>query len=156
MSFVVSGDVAHLTKASVKPPANPVEYENTIYQKCLQFERPPFSFQTRKLESEAEQRMSAESKGYIVGNAGTGEMTCKNQEAFVKWSIVPRRLVTTSSLPNIRTKVFDKEGICAIYVSVFCGISSIILIKKPCRMSTASSTSIEDVAKANGDGVRWY
>ena len=23
-------------------------------------------------------------------------------------------------------------------------------------MSTASSTSIEEVAKANGDGVRWY
>ena len=26
----------------------------------------------------------------------------------------------------------------------------------PYIMSTASSTSIEDVAKANGDGVRWY
>ena len=26
----------------------------------------------------------------------------------------------------------------------------------PYIMSTASSTSIEDVAKANGDGTRWY
>lgn len=29
-------------------------------------------------------------------------------------------------------------------------------MKVPYIMSTASSTSIEDVAKANGDGVRWF
>ncbi|KUJ16958.1 L-lactate dehydrogenase [Mollisia scopiformis] len=187
MSFHVSGDVAHRTKAPAAAPVNPVEYEKTIYQKGLQFERPLFSFQTSKWESEAEQRMSAESKGYIIGNAGTGETARKNREAFAKWSIVPRRLVKTSGLPHLGMKVFGKEfpfpiatapvGVQRIFnpegelataaaaakesvpyiVHLQARLEEGILTEELYRMSTASSTSIEDVAKANKeDGVRWY
>lgn len=85
----------------------PVEYEQTIYQKGLQYERPPFSFRSQDWESQAEARMSAESRGYVVGNASTGETARKNREAFSKWSIVPRRLVKTEGLPDMTASVLD-------------------------------------------------
>jgi hypothetical protein len=67
---------------------NPVDYEKQIYQKGLTFQRPPFTFQTAQWQIEAEKRMSAESRGYVVGNAGTGETAAKNLAVFKKWSIV--------------------------------------------------------------------
>ena len=113
--------------------------------------------------------MSAESKGYVVGNAGTGETTRKNREAFAKWSIVPKRLIKTTALPNLSTKlgfagnlpfpitvapvgvqrIFNPDGEVA-------SAAAAAREQVPFIMSSASSTSIEDVAKANGNGVRWY
>lgn len=170
MSFRVIEDVAYRTKEGVKAP-DPVAYEQKIYQRGLEYERPPFTFQSLKWEAQAEERMSAESKGYVVGNAGTGETARKNREAFAKWSIVPSRLNKTSELPNLSTQVkriseqrlpfpiaiapvgvqriFNPDGeVASARAAAREGV--------PYIMSTASSTSIEDVAKANGDGVRWY
>lgn len=150
------------------PPINPVEYENTVYQKGLKFERPPFTFQTGAWESEAEKRMSAESRGYVMGNAGTGETSRKNREAFFKWSIVPSRLVEMKSLPDLSTKVLGKKipfpialapvGVQRIFNPEGEEASAAAAAGEsvPYIMSTASSTSIEDVAKANGNGTRWY
>ena len=58
--------------------------------------------------------MSAESKGYLVDNAGTGETTDKkttdkNLRTFRQWSIVPRRLVRVDGLPDLTTKVLGTE-----------------------------------------------
>ena len=112
--------------------------------------------------------MSAESKGYVFGNAGTGETALKNRSAFAKWSIIPSRLVKTSQLPDLSTKVFREEhpfpiavapvGVQRIFNPEGELASAAAAAKEsvPYIMSTASSTSIEDVAAANGDGVRWY
>ena len=59
MAFKVVEDVAYRTKEGIKAP-NPVGYEQKIYQKGLQYERPPFTFQSLKWEEQAAQRMSAE------------------------------------------------------------------------------------------------
>ncbi|KAK4499354.1 hypothetical protein PRZ48_009867 [Zasmidium cellare] len=170
MSFRVIEDVAYRTKEGVKAP-DPVAYEQKIYKRGLEYERPPFTFQSLKWEEQAQDRMSAESKGYVVGNAGTGETARKNREAFAKWSIVPSRLVKTKELPNLSTQVkriseqrlpfpiavapvgvqriFNPDGeVASAKAAAREGV--------PYTMSTASSTSIEDVATANGDGVRWY
>ena len=168
MSFRVSGDVAHRADGPPPKPVNPVEYENSIYQKGLKFERPPFTFQSTSWEAEAEKRMSAESKGYVMGNAGTGETARKNREAFLKWSIVPKRLIKTNNLPDLSTKVLGKTFPLPIAVAPV-GVQRIFNPdgeeastaaasgeSVPYIMSTASSTSIEDVAKANGNGERWY
>lgn len=53
--------------------------------------------------------MSANSAGYAIGNAGSGETARKNVEAFRKWSIVPNRLVKTEDLPDLGTKVLGQE-----------------------------------------------
>lgn len=89
--------------------ANPVEYEKSVYQNGLRYERPPFTFRSQDWESQAGSFMSANSAGYVIGNAGTGETAKKNIEAFRKWSIVPSRLVKSESLPDLSTKVVGHE-----------------------------------------------
>jgi lactate 2-monooxygenase len=112
--------------------------------------------------------MFAESKGYVSGNAGTGETARKNAEAFYKWSILPSRLVKTEGLPDLSTEVFDTKLPFPIAVApvgvqkIFCPEGELASAAAaasegvPYIMSTASSASIEEVAVANGDGVRWY
>jgi lactate 2-monooxygenase len=171
----------------VKRVVNPVEYEKSVYQKGLHFERPPFTFCSQEWEGQAKARMSAESAGYVVGNAGTGETAEKNRDAFKRWSIVPKRLVRTETLPDLSAKVLGHDlqfPLAIAPVGVQRKLSSRLsndarvlsdwlsgifnaegeeavaraAAKEnvPFIMSTASSTSIEDVAKANGDGTRWY
>lgn len=89
--------------------ANPVEYEKSVYQNGLRYERPPFTFRSHEWEPQAEAFMSANSAGYVVGNAGTGETAKKNVEAFKKWSIIPNRLVKSESLPDLGTKIVGHE-----------------------------------------------
>lgn len=114
--------------------------------------------------------MSAESRGYVVGNAGTGETAKKNRQVFEKWSIIPKRLVNTNGkFPDLSTTVLNGQKCpCPIAVApvgvqcIFHPEGEVASAKAaaqqgvPYIMSTASSTSIEDVAKANGDGVRWF
>lgn len=147
---------------------DPIEYENSIYQKGLHYQRPPFTFKPLEWEALAEQRMSAESKGYVVGNAGTGETARKNREAFGKWSIMPSRLVKTEGFPNMSVNVLGQRlpfpmacapvGVQKIFNpdGEMAAAAAAAKQRVPYIMSTASSTNIEDVAKANGDGTRWF
>ncbi|KAI1259882.1 putative FMN dependent dehydrogenase [Xylariaceae sp. FL1019] len=147
---------------------DPVEYESSVYDKGLHFERPPFTFKPLEWEGLAAERMSADAKGYVVGSAGTGETARKNRAAFGRWSIVPRRLVKTDGLPDLSVEVLGQK----LPFPIACapvGVQKIINPEGemaaaaaaakngvPYILSTASSTSIEDVAKANGDGVRFF
>lgn len=107
-------------------------------------------------------------KGYVVGNAGQGETYRKNRLAFEKWSILPSRMVETTELPDLSTIVLGTKLPWPIAVApvgvqrIFNPEGEIASAKAadregvPYIMSTASSTSIEDVAKANGDGTRYF
>jgi hypothetical protein len=99
-----------------KPPemlsqqcSSPIQYEQSIYMKGLHYERPQISLKSTEWQPQAEARMSAESKGYLIGNAGTGETTDKNLRAFRQWSIVPRRLIKVDGLPDLSTRVLGME-----------------------------------------------
>ena len=150
------------------PDPDPIAYEQSVYQKGLKYERPPFTFDCSKWEAMATARMSAESKGYVYGSAGLRETSDKNLRAFKKWSIVPRRMVKTTSFPDMSStvlgeklpfpiaiapvgvqRIFNPEGEVAVATAA-------AKAKIPYILSTASSTSIEDVARANGNGMRWY
>lgn len=150
------------------PHGEAVDYENEVYEKGLQYERPPFTFKALEWEHLAKERMSAESCGYVVGNAGTGETTRKNREAFGKWSIVPKRLVKTDRFPAMETTALGHNlrlpfamapvGVNKIFHPSGETAAAAAASKEhvPYIMSTASSTSIEDVAQASGDGTRWF
>jgi hypothetical protein len=90
-------------------PQSPIAYEQSIYTKGLHYIRPQISLRSTEWQPQAEARLSAESKGYLIGNAGTGETTDKNLRAFRQWSIVPRRLVKVEGLPDLKTRVLGME-----------------------------------------------
>ena len=99
----------HTSQTVVKHAPDPADYEKAVYQKGLQYEHPPFTFRSEQWEPQAVERMSAESCGYVTGNAGTGETAQKNRAAFQKWSIVPKRLVKTEGLPDLSAKVLGHD-----------------------------------------------
>ncbi len=87
--FKVSDNVAHRTNRTAETrTVHPTDYEKQIYEQGLKYYRPQFTFQASQWQIEAEKLMSADSVGYVSGNAGTGETARKNREAFQKWSIV--------------------------------------------------------------------
>jgi len=150
-----------------KPDPQPYKYEKEVYIKGIRYEKPPFTFKCLEWESEAQKILSANSWGYVHGSAGTGESAAKNRLAFQKWSIVASRMID-EGWPDLTTtvlgrklpypiaiapvgvqKIFNDDGELATSSAAFAE-------SVPYILSTASSKSIEDVAIANQDGVRWY
>ncbi|ROW08696.1 hypothetical protein VPNG_06452 [Cytospora leucostoma] len=159
---------------------DPVAYEQSVFQNGLHSAKPPFTFRPSEWESKAQSILSSNSWGYINGNCGAGSTYRKNLAAFDRWSIVPRRLVpsrvdpatgeeafadtSTTVLGQRLTfplaiapigvqSIFHPEGeVAASKASASLGI--------PYTLSTASSTSIEDVAVAmgpdNNKSPRWF
>ena len=158
-----------------KKPLDPITYEQSVYEHGLHYERPPFTFDSTKWESLAIARMSAESTGYVHGSAGTGLTNRRNLESYKRYSLVPSRLVPSRKddkgnelFPDLSTTILGQKipypiamapvGVLKIFhPSAESGAASAAAsCKIPYIMSTASSTSIEDAAKANGSGLRWF
>jgi lactate 2-monooxygenase len=145
----------------------PFSYETQIYASGLHDEKPPITFNPLKWEALAKDRLPADSFGYVWGSAGTRETDNNNRAAFKKWGIVPSRLVR-AGFPSLKTTLFGDDydypialapvGVQRIFhrdgeraVARVAHEENITYI-----LSTATSTSTEDVAAVNGSGPRWY
>lgn len=158
---------------------DPVGYEQSVFQAGLHSAKPPFTFRSSQWEFQAQSVLSANSWGYINGNCGDGSTYRKNLAAFDRWSIVPRRLVPSRKDPvtgeeafaDTSTTVLGQElsfpmAIAPIGVQrIFHPEGEVAAAKAsaslgiPYTLSTASSTSIEDVASAMGTDnqtPRWF
>lgn len=99
------------------PSPDPISYESAVFQAGLHSTKPPFSFHPSDWEAQAKDILSANSWGYINGNAGAGSTCRKNLAAFDRWSIVPRRLrpsrkdsdTGNEAFADTRTTVFAGE-----------------------------------------------
>ncbi|KAI2629069.1 putative FMN dependent dehydrogenase [Hypomontagnella submonticulosa] len=154
---------------------DPIAYEAEVYQRGLRYQRPPFTFKALDWEALAAERLSADARGYVLGCAGTGETARKNREAFGRWSIVPRRLgldCAPESKDN-ENGVFPDLSVGLLGRGIPCPIACApVGVQKimnpdgelasaaaaaregvPFILSTASSCSIEEVARANDAGV---
>lgn len=122
---------------------------------------------------------------YVFGNAGTNNTYVANRSELDKWRIVPRMLVD-ATVRNIEVSIWtfwlpDYSDHISGQTSLFgvkhrsplllapIGVQGIVHpeaesavaaaaghVGVPFIMSTASTRSIEAVAKANGSGHRWY
>ncbi|KAK0547935.1 hypothetical protein OC846_003567 [Tilletia horrida] len=129
---------------------------------------PPFNTDPAELERLAKERLSEGGWLYASSNAGLSETDAANRAAFRQWEIVPRMLVreSTNETRNTSTTIFGKKisapigfapiGLNAIYnqgaerpVARVAGELGL-----PYSLSTAGSTSIEEVAKENVAGAR--
>ncbi|KAJ5469209.1 Aldolase-type TIM barrel [Penicillium sp. IBT 31633x] len=157
------------SQLDTKPVANPTPftYENEVYQAGLQGEKPSITFNSREWENLARDRLSADAYGYVWGSAGARDTDDNNKQAFKKWGIVPSRLVK-SGFPDLKVSLFGETYDYPIAIApvgvqrIFHPDGEIATAKAAQRehvtyiLSTASATSIEDVAMVNGNGSRWF
>jgi lactate 2-monooxygenase len=142
-------------------------YQDEIYLTGLTGTVPDYPTDLSRLEEAARTAMAPRAYDYVAGSAGTGDTARENLEAFRRWRIVPRAL-TNVSTPSFASTVLGTE-LTAPFLLAPVGVLAIahkdaeLAVARaaaaqgvPMILSTAASTAMEDVAKANGDGQRWY
>jgi lactate 2-monooxygenase len=142
-------------------------YQDEIYLTGLTGTVPDYPTDLSRLEEAARTAMPPRAYDYVSGSAGTGDTARENLEAFRRWRIVPRAL-TNVSTPSYASTVLGTE-LTAPFLLAPVGVLAIahsgaeLAVARaaaaqgvPMVLSTAASTTMEDVAKANGDGQRWY
>ncbi|KAF5315223.1 hypothetical protein D9619_007250 [Psilocybe cf. subviscida] len=104
---------------------------------------------------------------YAGGSAGTNSTYRANLRAFEKFGIIPRMLVNATNR-NLETTIFGVTYPSPVLIAPI-GVQAIFhpdaefsparagkALGIPYILSTAASRSIEEVARENGDGHRWY
>jgi L-lactate dehydrogenase (cytochrome) len=142
-------------------------YQDEIYLAGLGGVTPDLPTDLNELERAADGRLAPGAYAYIAGSAGSGDTARENREAFRRWRIVPRMLTDVSS-PSYASTVLGADlavpfllapvGVLGIAhpggevavarAAAACGV--------PMVLSTVSSTAMEEVAEASGDGQRWF
>ncbi|MGH3900755.1 MAG: lactate 2-monooxygenase [Pseudonocardiaceae bacterium] len=137
------------------------------YLRGLAGERPDLPMTADGLEAAARDVLSAEAFGYVAGGASTERTVAVNREAFTRWRIVPRMLRgiterdlsitvlgTPMSAPVLTAPVgalglvHPDADLAVTRAAAALGLTSVL--------STASSTTLEDVAAAALDIHCWY
>jgi lactate 2-monooxygenase len=142
-------------------------YSSEIYLQGMAGRRPDLTTDLAMLEAYAKERMAPEPYWYAAGAASSGATYRANLEAFDHWRIVPRMLAGAAGR-NCGTTVLGQQ-IAAPVLTAPVGVQGIMHpdgelavaraaaeLGIPMVLSTVSSYSMEDIAKANGDGVRWF
>jgi isopentenyl diphosphate isomerase/L-lactate dehydrogenase-like FMN-dependent dehydrogenase len=142
-------------------------YSGEIYLYGMGGTRPAFTTDLARLEAYAEAHLEPEPFWYAAGAAGSGATYRANLDAFDRWRIVPRML-TGATNRNPRTTVFGMP-IPAPVLTAPVGVQGIMHpdgelavarataeLGIPMILSTVSSYTLEEVAEANGDGIRWF
>jgi lactate 2-monooxygenase len=142
-------------------------YQEEIYGAGATGVRPALSTNLDTLERAAAQVLTPQAFGYIAGGAGTEDTVRENRRAFERWRIVPRMLrdVSTSSFastvlgtPLPAPFLLAPLGVLGMAHAdaESCVARAAAATGTPMVMSTASTTPIEAVGAASGDGARWY
>ena len=142
-------------------------YQNEIYLAGVGDVLPELPTDLTRLESVAEARMSTTSFCYVAGAAGSESTARANRAAFDSWRLVPRLLRDVSSIDTSVTVLGTSLPAPVALAPV--GVLAIVhpdgeaaaaraaaALGIPIVVSTAASTTLEDVAEASGDGSRWY
>ena len=147
------------------PPFSDYQFE--IYLAGLRGELPEHPIAATDLETRAAEVMTPEAHGYVAGGAGAEHTVRSNRAAFDRWRIVPRMLRDVGRR-DLRVELFGTPLPAPVFLGPV-GVQSIVhddaeiataraaaAVGLPMVLSTASSTTIEDVARANGGGRRWF
>jgi lactate 2-monooxygenase len=149
------------------PPMPLGTYQFEIYGRGLGGETPLVPLEYDELEARARAELPPEAWAYTAGGAGEGRTIAANRAAFDRWSLVPRML-TDVTVRHWGTEVLGTR----LNAPVLLGPVGVLSIVHPDAelavaraaaatgagmvLSTAASTSLEDVAAAAGDAPRWF
>jgi lactate 2-monooxygenase len=144
------------------------DYYREIYARgTLAGEKPALPMAWRELEDRAAEALDPVAVAYVWGGAGSEDTMRANREAFRRWRIAPRFLRDVSAR-DLGTTVLGTEMPAPVMLAPI-GVQKIVHddaepasaraageLGLPFVTSTASATSLEEIAEANGESPRWY
>lgn len=145
------------------PSPNYALYQREVYLKGVDGCLPDFNVNPDKLELSAKQRLTGRAFNYVTATAGVGWTDRANREAFYHWRIVPKVLNDTCAR-DLTVNLFGHHLPAPILFApiglghVECSQGEATVAKVagelglPYILSTASNTSIEEVARAHDFG----
>ena len=151
------------------PPPTFGDYYREIYAKgMLAGEPPTLPMAWEELEARARESLDDRAIAYVFGGAGSEDTMRANLEAFRRWRIVPRVLRQDVSMRDLSDELLGTRDAGAGDARAdrrpdarpsggrarqrTCGGGA-----RPAAVtSTASATSLEEIAEANGEAPRWY
>ncbi len=143
------------------------DHYRAIYLKGLAGEKPELPVAWEDLEAAAEEAMEPASADYVYATAGTGDTYVENRDAFKRWRIVPRMLRDVAER-DLTTELFGQTLPAPVALAPI-GVQTAAhpdgerataraaaTLGLPMVISTASDTSMEDIAEAAPEAPRWY
>ncbi|KAI0139552.1 FMN-dependent alpha-hydroxy acid dehydrogenase [Hypoxylon sp. NC0597] len=143
-------------------------YQRELFWAPNEGKHPPFNTDPDKLRATAKERLSLSGWHYASCNAGLSWTHYANRQAFYRHQIIPRMLVDTDKRDTATTifghRVSAPIGFAPIGINRIYHATGELSPAKVAGelgllycLSSAGSYSIEDVARANGDGSpRFY
>jgi len=152
---------------STEPAKDWAAFQYEIYLNGMTGAVPRMPTDLTRLEETAERRLGPGPVGYVAGSAGSGRTERANRAALDRWQIVPRMLRDVRrrdlSVEVLGTRLPAPLALAPV------GVLSIMHPDAepaaaraaaaqgvPFILSSASSTPMEQVAAAMGDGERWF
>ncbi|MFG1863564.1 lactate 2-monooxygenase [Microbispora bryophytorum] len=143
------------------------DFQYEIYLNGMTGTVPRLPADLTRLEEMAERRLGPGPVGYVAGSAGSGRTERANREALDRWRIVPRMLrdvrerdlsVTLLGRALPAPLALAPIGVLSIMhpEAERAAARAAAVTGVPFILSSASSTPMEDVAAAMGDGERWF
>ena len=142
--------------------------QNEIYLKGLFGEQPTLPFDWRAVQASAEQVMTPGAVGYVSGGAGAEDTMRANREAFDRWRLVPTMLRGIPAERDLSVDILGTPSPAPVMLAPV-GVLSIVhaeaeravaraaaAVGLPMVLSTAASTSMEDVASELAGSPAWY
>lgn len=143
------------------------DYFREIYAHGLLGEQPAIPVSSAELEEAAAQAMDERSAAYVFAGAGSEDTMQANLEAFRRWRIVPRMLRDVGERDLSRTVLATKMPAPVLLAPI--GVHKIVhedgepataraaaRVGLPLIASTASHSTLEEIAEASGAGPRWF
>lgn len=143
-------------------------YQNDVYLKGLFGEQPSMPFDWRALQAAAEQVMTPGAVGYVSGGAGAEDTMRANREAFDRWRLVPRMLRGIPAERDLSVDILGTLSPAPLMLGPV-GVLSIVhaeaeravaraaaAVGLPMILSTAASTTMEDVQTELAGSPGWY
>lgn len=145
-------------------PESHVKYQREIYGNLR---APKYSTKPAQWEAAARAAVPLPNFMYVFGAASSESTHAANRSAFERYRLRPWMLVQATKR-DMSVELFGRRYASPLIVAPI-GVQEILhhdgeeataracaSAKVPMILSTAATRSIEQVAKANGDGDRWY
>ena len=143
------------------------ETQGAIYLRGLSGAKPDIPTSFTGLEAAAKQKMSPEAWAYTAGSAGLETAAEANRAAFARFPIVPRMLAGAPQR-NLGCEIFGAQVAAPLFSSPI-GVLEMMhpdadlavaramaRLNLPMIVSSQASYPMEEIAKVNGDGPRFY